>query len=100
MTFTKAFPKRTPGQSYPEWVDISLTDAEEEVVEAKAREENINVMRSCLRDAKGIVDEEGMKSDEANIVRIASHLFEKRASHSIYWKEEKAREKFENHVRS
>ena len=39
---------------------------------------------------------ENLKDCETDTLRLAIALFEKRASHVIYWKEEKAREKFDS----
>ena len=95
MTYSKAFPVRTDKSVYPRWEDVHLTKAEEKEAEAKARVENINIMKECLRDAKEILKDEAMKDFQTNMVQMAIALFEKRASHAIYWKEEKAKEKFE-----
>ena len=52
----------------------------------KAREQAIN-------DAKKILIERNMNEDDSDLLTVAIALFEKRASHSIYWKESAAKEK-------
>ena len=44
---------------------------------------------------KKIMQEKSLKSYQTDLIHIAISLFEKRASHSIYWKESKAKEKFD-----
>ncbi|MBW2983086.1 hypothetical protein KY327_02175 [Candidatus Woesearchaeota archaeon] len=95
MPFTKAFPKRSDKSVYPQWEDVSLTPEEEREAEAACRADNNRIMASCLEDAKRLVKEEGLKGFETSVVTVASSLFDKRASHAAFWKEEKAREKFE-----
>jgi hypothetical protein len=95
MAFSKRFPKDVPGSRFPEWVDVALTDAEEAKVEAEARQEHIREMRSCLADAKQILQDEHLKDYQTNLVRLATALFEKRSSHVVWHKEEAARQKFE-----
>ncbi|RMF05742.1 hypothetical protein D6764_03965 [Candidatus Woesearchaeota archaeon] len=94
MGFSKAFPVRSDKSVYPRWEDVELTEAEEKEVEALARSENIKIMKECIRDAKDILKDESLKDFQTNMVQIAIALFEKRASHAAYWKEEKARQKF------
>ncbi|MBN1157410.1 hypothetical protein JXA85_07340 [Candidatus Woesearchaeota archaeon] len=93
MAFTKAFPKRTDKLSIPTWVDITLSEDEEKQVDEKARQENIRLMKECIDDAKRIFIDKNMREYQTNIVNIAIALFEKRASHSVYWKESRAKEK-------
>ncbi len=95
MPFSKTFPKKVKGSQYPEWEEVSLTEQEEEFEEQKARDENIKLIKECIEDAKAILKEKGMKAFETNIINTAIALFEKRASHSVYFKERKAKEKFD-----
>jgi len=125
MVFSKSFPKTVPGSSYPQWEEVFLTEEEEKEEERKCREENMRIMKECISDAKEIVMKKTLKcqkhstgqldqrnvsehaqeppvSDrrfltdyQTDIVNIAISLFEKRASHSVYWKESKAKEKFD-----
>jgi len=88
MAFSKRFPKQTEGSVYPKWVEISLTEAEEKAVEQQAREEHLRLFRECLEDAK--------KISETEAQGIASSLFDKRASHVVFLKENKCKEKFES----
>ena len=94
MTFSKSFARNLPGSNYPIWEEVFLTPEEEKLVEEQCRKENLLLMDECLREAKGLVIRNGINSDE-NIIGVAVSLFEKRASHVIFWKESKAKEKFD-----
>ena len=95
MPFSKSFPKTSKTSAYPQWEEITLTDAEEKEVEEKSREENIKLFKECIEDAKKIMQEKSLKDYQTDLIHIAISLFEKRASHSIYWKESRAKEKFD-----
>ncbi len=95
MGFSKSFPKTIEGSSYPRWEEVLLTDEEEIEVEQKAREENIKIMKECIDDAKRLIEEKGFKGFKEDILAVAVPLFEKRASHEVYWKENKSKEKFD-----
>ena len=95
MSFSKSFPKQSKTSSYPQWEEISLTDAEEKEQEAVSRAENIVLFKECIEDAKSIMKDKGLKDYQTDLIHIAISLFEKRASHTIYWKESKAKEKFD-----
>ncbi len=95
MAFSKSFPKTLKGSNYPIWEEIFLTDEEETLEESKCRQENIKLMEECVNDAKDIVAKQNLKPFQSDLVKIAISLFEKRASHAIYWKESKAKEKFD-----
>ena len=94
--FKKSFPKRTDKVSIPTWVEVSLSDEEEREIEEEAREANIKLMKECIDDAKKIFIDKNLKEFQTNIINMAISLFEKRASHSVYWKENKAKEKFDS----
>lgn len=95
MPFSKSFPRHSKTSTYPQWEEVTLTDAEEKLEEDKARAENIRLMKECIEDARDIMKEKGLKDYQTDIIHMAISLFEKRASHSIYWKESKAKEKFD-----
>lgn len=95
MAFSKSFPRQLKGQNYPVWEEVFLSEAEEKLEESKAREENIRVLKECLHDAQEILKDSKLKDFQTNAVQLAISLFEKRASHSIYWKERRAKEKFD-----
>ncbi len=95
MTFSKSFPRTTDKSVYPRWEEISLTEAEEAEQESIARQENIKKMHQCIKDAKSIIEAEALKPFQTDMVNMAIALFEKRASHEIYFKENKAKEKFD-----
>ena len=95
MVFSKTFPKQVKGRYYPEWEEVYLEEGEEREQEIISRKENIKLMKECIDDAKEIIKEKNLRDYQTNIIRIAIALFEKRASHEIYWKENKAKEKFD-----
>ncbi|MBW2991004.1 hypothetical protein KY348_04845 [Candidatus Woesearchaeota archaeon] len=95
MPFSKTFPKTTDKSVYPKWIEVFLSEAEEKEQEELCRKENIKLMQECIDDAKKIFSEKKLKDYQTDIIRLAVALFEKRASHSVYWKESKAKEKFD-----
>lgn len=95
MAFSKSFPRRSDKSNYPIWEDIFLTGDEEEAVEREARVENVRLMKECLDDAKAVLAEKQLKPYQADVTRIAISLFEKRASHAVWQKERKCRDKFD-----
>jgi hypothetical protein len=96
MVFSKRFPRATEGSVYPKWVEISLTEEEEKEIEQVAREENAKLFRECIEDSEKIVAERNLKTYQTDIISIASSLFDKRASHVVYLKERKCKEKFDS----
>ena len=95
MAFSKTFPRTVKGSSYPVWEEIFLTEKEEQEEEQKSRQESLKLMKECLADADKLVTELDLKRYQSNLVSIALALFEKRASHTIYYKENRAKEKFD-----
>ena len=95
MGFSKSFPRTTDKSVYPVWEEISLIEAEETEQESIARRENIEKIHQCIKDAKTIIESEGLKPFQTDMVNMAIALFEKRGSHEIYYKENKAKEKFD-----
>jgi hypothetical protein len=95
MPFSKSFAKQSKTSTYPQWEEVTLTDAEEKAEEQKSRIENINLFKECIEDAKAIMKEKGLKDYQTDLIQIATALFEKRSSHVIYWKESKAKMKFD-----
>ena len=94
MAFSKTFPKTIEGSSYPVWQEIFLSEEEEKQVEERCRRKNFLLLDQCLDDAKSLAIKKGMNNDET-ISKLAVALFEKRASHEVFWKESKAKEKFD-----
>jgi hypothetical protein len=94
MVFRKSFPSRSDKSVYPKWQDVFLDETEEARVEGAARQENLRIMEECIRDAKKVAAKENLKEFQSDIIHMAIALFEKRSSHSIYWKENFAQEKF------
>jgi len=95
MGFSKTFPRTVKGTSYPQWEEIFLTGEEEAEVDEHARQENLRLMGECIKDAEGIISKFGLKRFQTSLLQIAIALFEKRASHSVYHRENKAKEKFD-----
>lgn len=95
MVYSKAFPKRSDKSVYAQWEDVYLSPKEEAAIEKACREQNNSIMAQCLDDAEKILISKGAKGYESSISAIASALFDKRASHVAYWKEEAAKEKFD-----
>lgn len=93
MAFSKSFPKTK--DKYTSWEEVPLTEKEEAEVEAAASEENIKIMQECISEAKLICKETGLKDYQTDMVQIALTLFDKMASHQVYWKERACREKFD-----
>jgi len=95
MVFSKSFPRTTEKSVYPTWEEITLSEAEEKEQEAIARRENIQKMHESIKDAKTIMESEGLKPFQTDMINMAISLFEKRGSHEIYYKENKAKDKFD-----
>jgi len=98
MVFSKSFPKTTDKSVYPKWEEITLTDVEEKEQELIARKENISKMRESIADAKSIIKAEYLKPFQTDMINLAIALFEKRASHEIYYKENKAKQRFDEKI--
>ncbi|MBI4979974.1 hypothetical protein HZC30_00280 [Candidatus Woesearchaeota archaeon] len=94
MPFSKSFARNVPGTNYPIWEEVVLTSEEEKEVEEQCKRENLILMNECLLEAKALAIKYGVNTDE-NMVRLGIALFEKRASHVVFWKENKAKEKFD-----
>lgn len=95
MTFSKSFPKKSNKSVYPNWEEIVLSADEEKEIENKARIENQKVFSECIDDAKKLFQEKNLKEYQTDIINTAISLFEKRASHEVFWKENAAKEKFD-----
>lgn len=94
MPFSKTFPRTIPGSNYPAWEEVYLTEEEEKAVEVECQTENFRLLDDCLREAKALAIKHGMNTEDI-VTRLAIALFEKRASHEVFWKESKAKEKFD-----
>jgi hypothetical protein len=95
MAFSKSFPKTIKGSTYPVWEEIFLTSDEEKEAEVNCRKENIRLMQECIEDAKGIIKRKELDLDQEDLIDIAKALFDKRAGHEVYWKENIAKKKFD-----
>ncbi|MFT4311137.1 MAG: hypothetical protein ACMXX7_00770 [Candidatus Woesearchaeota archaeon] len=94
--FQKSFAKSSDKSVYPKWVEVTLSEKEEKEAESLCRKENYVLMAQCLEDAKGLVLEKKLMESQSNIVGIAVALFEKRASHAVFYKERIAKQKFDD----
>lgn len=94
MAFSKTFPKTVSGSNYPLWEEVAISAEEEKKIEEECRRFNTQLFEECIFDAKLLLQKKGL-GDETLIVQTAIALFEKRASHVVYWKESKAKEKFD-----
>ncbi len=94
MAFSKTFPKNVPGSNYPVWEEVFLTAEEELEVEEESRKTNFHLLDESLREAKALAIKHGINTEE-NVTQLAIALFEKRASHVVFWKESWAKEKFD-----
>lgn len=95
MAFSKSFPRTTDKSVYPKWEEIFLSDKEERAIEEESHRKNIRIMEQCIDDAKKIIAEKGLKPYQTDLIRIAISLFEKQASHSVYLKERRAKDRFD-----
>ena len=95
MAFSKSFPRTIKGSSYPVWEEIFLTEEEETKEENNCRKENIKLMKECIDDAKQTFKDKNLKDFQSDIISAAIALFDKRSGHVVYWKENKAKEKFD-----
>lgn len=95
MVFTKSFPLRTDKSAYPTWKEIRLSKEEEAEAERQCRINNVKLMQECLKDAKKIVEKERLHETQEVLAEMAVALFEKRASHVVFYKENKAKAKFD-----
>ena len=93
MPFSKSFPKNINGVTV--WEEVQLTESEEKEAELKCKFDNIRLFSECLDDAKKIMQDNELKELQTDQASIAVALFEKRASHSVFHKEAKAKEKFD-----
>src|SRR3989304_5033671 len=98
MPYSKSFPKKSKKDSYSNWEEVFLTDTEEKIEELTAKTENIELMKECIEDSKKIFAEKNLKPFQTDMINMAIALFDKRASHAIYHKERKAKEKFDTSV--
>lgn len=95
MVFSKSFPRRVEGTAYPIWEDIYLSEEEEQETEKKARKENYKLMMECIKDAQLMFEKLDLTKYQPDIMNIATSLFDKRASHVVFWKEELCQKKFD-----
>ncbi|MBC8495359.1 hypothetical protein H8D36_04355 [archaeon] len=95
MVFSKSFPKTTDKSVYPKWEEMYLSDEEEKEIMQKCKEENLFLMKECVEDANKIFSDKNLKDFQSDVIKVAIALFEKRASHEVFWKESRAKEKFD-----
>jgi hypothetical protein len=94
--FSKTFPRNVEGSNYPKWEEVFLNENEEKEIEEKIRAQNLELMKECIRDANLVLQEKNLDFTHSDVIKAAIALFEKRASHVVYAKERKAKEKFDD----
>ena len=52
-------------------------------------------MKECIGDSRKLFSESDLKDYQSDLIRLAVSLFEKRASHVVYWKESECKEIFD-----
>jgi len=97
MVFSKKFPRDIEGSNYPKWEEIFLSAQEEREREQVARQENLFLIRQCIADARNILKDEKMMDMQSHVLSVGLSLFKKRASHVVYYKEEKCKDKFQKY---
>lgn len=95
MVFSKTFPRNIDGSPYPRWEEITLTDKEEKEIEEACRQQHHALFLQCVSDAKKMFDELRLKDYQSDLMVLSTALFEKQASHVIFLKESKTKEKFD-----
>lgn len=95
MAYSKNFPKTVEGSNYPRWEEVFLSLDEEKEIEEKVRADNKELMKECIQDAHLLLREKNLDFSHADVIQAAIALFEKRASHVVYAKDRKAKEKFD-----
>ena len=70
MVFSKSFPRHIEGSSYPRWEEVFLSKEEEAEQERLCKEDNIRMMKECVDDARKIVEERGLKTNQKVLVEI------------------------------
>ena len=94
MTFSKSFPLQLEGSNYPKWIEVEMTEQESAYAETECRKRNIQLLKKSIDDARRIFEQKKLKTFQTDVVNAALALFKKNSSHVHYWKEEKAKEKF------
>lgn len=95
MAFSKSFPRSIKGSNYPQWEEVFLEPEAELIIEDQCRQKNIKILKECLDDAKNVFEDKGLKGYETSVTNLAIALFDKRASHQVFEKERKLKEKFD-----
>ncbi|MFH1682341.1 MAG: hypothetical protein ABIA37_00950 [Candidatus Woesearchaeota archaeon] len=96
MPYSKTFPRTIEGSNYPRWEEVFLTEEEEQAEEEKCRKDNIEMLKQSIDDAQAVMQEKGLKDYQTDLINMALALFRKRASYTVHYKEQKAKEKFDN----
>ncbi len=96
MAYSKNFPRTVDGSNYPRWEEFFLSEEEEKEVEEGVKKEGTELMKECIKDARLLLQEKNLDFSHTDVIQVAIALFEKRASHVVYAKERKAKEKFDD----
>lgn len=95
MAFSKTFPKTTDKSAYPRWIEVAISDEEEKAEDERCRQDNLVLMKGCIEDAKKVMEGQNLKKYQTDLISIAISLFEKRASHSVHYKESACKKRFD-----
>lgn len=95
MAFSKRFPKDVATSPYPQWIEVRLSEEEEQAVEQETRKKHAQQLAQCIVDAKQVAKKSDVHADPAEVVALAKSLFDKQASHVVFYKEAKAKEKLD-----
>jgi hypothetical protein len=95
MSFVKTYPREMPGTNQTRWEEIVLDPQEEKEEEQRARLENIYLLRQCIADARNVMIDEDLGNYNSQVINLAVSMFQKRASHAVFYKEKRCRLKFE-----
>jgi hypothetical protein len=96
MTFSKSFPRTNGKTNFPIWEEIFLNNSDEREIESKAQCKTNALMKQCIEDARLIMENMNLRDYQTDLVRMAVSLFEKRASHIVYWKEQACKDLFDS----
>ena len=91
--------RKTPQQEiriFPEWIQVTLSPEEEKEVEERNRIENLKILSRAIDDAKKVFEKKNLKIIQSDVLTAAIALFERQASHNVYAKEAKCKEKFDS----
>ena len=99
MAFSRRFPRDVKGSPYPVWEEVYLSEEEESRLEKEHHALTLDLMKECLDDAKRLLAEREFADDQESVIAVATALFNQRARHAVFVKEEAVKEKFDKAYR-